>query len=103
MRSAYPTEWEAMLDRALAMDVDIYVPGHGPVTSPVELRSGLETYREALGRVIAEARRLHADGVPVEEAADEARFGDLRRWALYESQAPRALQRVYMELDGELP
>jgi len=103
MRSAYPTEWEAMLDRALAMDVDIYVPGHGPVTSPVELRTGLETYREALGRVIAEARRLHADGVPVEEAADEARFGDLRRWALYESQAPRALQRVYMELDGELP
>ena len=103
MRSAYPSEWVAMIDRALAMDVDIYVPGHGPVLSGPELRTGLETYREAMVRVIDEARRLHADGVPVGEAADEARFADLRGWALYESQVPRALQRVYLELDGELP
>lgn len=103
MRSAYPSEWVGMIDRALAMDVDVYVPGHGPVLSGPELRDGLETYREAMVRVIDEARRLHRDGVPPEEAADEAHLADLRGWALYESQAPRALQRVYMELDGELP
>lgn len=103
MRSAYPSEWLTMIDRALDMDVDIYVPGHGPVLSGPELRRGLDAYREALSRVIAEARRLHDDGVPVGEAMDESRFGALRRWALYDSQAPRAIQRVYMELDGELP
>lgn len=103
MRSAYPSEWVDMIDRALAMDVDVYVPGHGPVLSGPELREGLETYRDAMVRVIAEARRLHDDGVPVEEAMDESRFGELRRWPLYESQAPRAIGRVYMELDGELP
>lgn len=103
MRSAYPTGWVAMLDRALAMDVEIYVPGHGPVLSGPELREGLETYREAMARVIDEARRLHDEGVPVEEAMDESRFGELRGWPLYASQAPRAIGRVYMELDGELP
>ncbi len=103
MRSAYPSEWAAMIERAQAMDVDMYIPGHGHVTSPEELRADLETYRQAVERVIAEGRRLHDDGVSVEEAADEARFGDLGQWPLYESQAPRAIQRVYMELDGELP
>ena len=29
MRSAYPSEWMKVLDRALAMDVDRYIPGHG--------------------------------------------------------------------------
>ena len=34
MRSAYPSEWVAMLERAEAMDVDVYVPGHGIMESP---------------------------------------------------------------------
>ncbi len=29
MRSAYPSEWLATIDKALAMDVSLFIPGHG--------------------------------------------------------------------------
>ena len=103
MRSAYPSEWVAMIERAQAMDVEIYVPGHGFVDSPQVLREELETYRQALLTVIAEARRLHTAGVGVEEAGEEARFGDLETWTLRSSQGSRAIQQVYKELNGALP
>ena len=103
MRSAYPSEWVAMIERAQAMDVDVYVPGHGFVDSPQVLGEELETYRQALLTVIAEARRLHSAGVGVEEAGEQAQFGDLESWTIRSSQGPRAIQQVYRELNGELP
>jgi len=102
MRSAYPSEWVDVIRKAQAMDVDIYVPGHGFVDPPAVLKEELETYRQALERVIAEAGRLHALGVPVDAAADQARFGDLETWSLRSSQGPTAIRRVYLELDGTL-
>ena len=103
MRSAYPSEWVAMIEKAQAMDVDIYVPGHGFVESPEILEEELETYRRAVEQVIAEARRLHDAGVSVEDAVEQAQFGDLEAWSLRASQGARAIQRVYLELNGELP
>lgn len=103
MRSAYPTEWVAVLERAQAMDVDTYVPGHGFVDSPEILEQELEIYRSAVEQVIAEARRLHEAGVPLEEAQEQANFGDLETWSLRSSQGPVAIRQVYAELNGELP
>src|SRR6185295_3886104 len=34
MRSAYPTEWMRTVDRALNMNVERYVPGHGFIEEP---------------------------------------------------------------------
>ncbi len=103
MRSAYPSEWVAMIEAAQALDVDTYVPGHGFVDSPEVLAEELETYRQAVAHVIAEATRLHAAGVPLEDAIEQADFGELESWSLRSSQGSRALGRVYMELNGELP
>ncbi len=91
-----------MIERAQAMDVDIYVPGHGFVESPEVLEEELETYRRAVERVIAEAKRLHDAGVSVEDAVERAQFGDLENWSLRASQGARAIRRVYLELNGEL-
>lgn len=102
MRSAYPSEWVEMIERAQALDAEWYVPGHGFVESAAILEEELETYRRALETVIAEARRLHEAGLSAEEAVGRADFGELESWTLRDSQAPRAIQRVYMELDGEL-
>ncbi len=102
MRSAHPSEWVAMIEKAQAMDVDTYVPGHGFVESPEILAEELETYRSAMEQVIAEAKRLHSQGVPAEEAGELAQFGDLEDWTLRSSQGSRAIQRVYLELNGEL-
>jgi glyoxylase-like metal-dependent hydrolase (beta-lactamase superfamily II) len=103
MRSAYPSEWVSMIERAQAMDADVYVPGHGFVESKEILREELETYRRAVVAVIEEAKRLHALGLSVDEAFERADFGELRSWSLFESQARRAIERVYEELDGKLP
>lgn len=103
MRSAYPTEWLAMIERAQAMDVAVYIPGHGVMASPEELEADLEGYRLALARVVTESTRLHGQGLSVDEAVAAADFGDLDAWSLAEGQAPRSIARVYMELNGELP
>jgi cyclase len=103
MRSAYPSEWVAMVEAAQAMDVDVYVPGHGIVETPDVLAEELEVYREAMIRTVAEVRRLHAAGLSLEEALEQADFGDLVSWTLSSSQGPTAVRRVYMELNGELP
>ena len=103
MRSAYPSEWVAMIEAAQAMDVDVYVPGHGFVDSPEVLAEELETYRRAVVQVIEEAGRLHAAGLTLEEAVEQADFGEMETWSLRSSQGARAIDRVYMELNGELP
>ncbi len=103
MRTAYPSEWVAMIERAQAMDVGTYVPGHGFVDSPAILREELEVFRQAVVQVIEESRRLHGQGLGLEEAQAAADFGALGDWWLSESQASRAIQQVYAELDGMLP
>src|SRR5207244_6392363 len=57
--------WVAALDRILAMDVDVVVPGHGPVTDKAAVREE----KAYLEHVSAEARARHAAGIPALEAA----------------------------------
>ena len=103
MRSAFPTEWVAVIEKAQKMPVDVYVPGHGFVESPAILKEELETYRKALVQVIGEAKRLHDAKVDVETADTQAKFGELETWTLRKGQGVVAIRRVYLELDGKLP
>jgi cyclase len=103
MRSAFPSEWVEMIERAQAMDVDIYVPGHGFVDDPSILADELEVFQGAIRTVIEEARTFHDDGYDLADAQAQAMFGDLENWSLRSSQGDRALQQVYAELNGELP
>lgn len=108
MRSAYPTEWVATLDKALAMDVDWYIPGHGFIDSKAELKEGLEDARKATAAVIVEAKRLHAMGAPCPSPRDcpalqHADWGPYKDWALIGSQAGLAIAKVYQEIEGKLP
>ena len=103
MRSAYPSEWVAMVGAAQALEADVYVPGHGIVGSPSVVSGDLETYRRAMWTVIDVATNLHHAGVSIEEATERADFGEIDGWALAAGQRPRAIGRVYMELNGELP
>ena len=102
MRSAYPSEWVAMIEAAQAMDVDVYVPGHGFVDHPSILEAELELFQGAIRVVIDEATRLHAEGYDLVDAQAQALFGDLETWTLRSSQGDRALQQVYAEINGEL-
>ena len=114
MRSAYPSEWVETIKKAQAMDVSLYVPGHGFVDDPATMKRDLEASRKALVAVIAEAKRLHAANVPCVqaprgsnagpcEAAQKANWGPYADWALAGSQSQTAILKVYQEIDGKLP
>ncbi|WP_045233676.1 MBL fold metallo-hydrolase [Deinococcus pimensis] len=59
------TTWRAHLARLLALDADVYVPGHGPVCGKEEVRL-LDAYFDLLGRA---GGALLARGLPPHEAA----------------------------------
>lgn len=107
MRSAYPSEWVEVIEQAQAMDVSWFVPGHGFIDDMPRMRADLEHSRQALVAVIAEARRLHAAGLPCPSAQDcpaarQADWGPYANWAMRDSQAPFAITKVYQELEGKL-
>jgi cyclase len=102
MRSAYPSEWLKTLERAEATKAEVYVPGHGFTESGPVSRQEIAEYHKALAAVIAEATRLHAAGVPADEAVKQANWGDYGSWTLAAAQAPIAIRKVYEELDGKL-
>lgn len=103
MRSAYPSEWVAVLDKALAMDVNLYVPGHGFIEEPKAAREELVEYWNAMRYVIGEVRRLHKLGLSVDDAVKQANWGPYREWYLSEQQGPIAIRKVYEEIEGKLP
>jgi len=103
MRSAYPDDWVRMIDRALAMDVTRYVPGHGFIEEPAVSREELVAFRQALVAVTAEAKRLHGLGLSQEDAVKAASWGPYRDWFLAAQQAPIAIRRVYDQLEGRIP
>lgn len=102
MRSAYPSEWAAMLDRALAMENTRFIPGHGFIEDVTTSRDELREYQRALRAVIAEVTRLHARGLSVDEAIAQAQWGPYQEWFLRDQQAAVAVRRVYDELAGRL-
>jgi glyoxylase-like metal-dependent hydrolase (beta-lactamase superfamily II) len=103
MRSAFPSEWVRVVDRALAMDVDRFVPGHGFIEEPRASREELVAFREALVYVNAEVKRLHGLGLSAADAAAQANWGKYADWFLREQQAPIAIRKVYEEIEGKLP
>jgi len=108
MRSAYPSEWLETIDKALAMDVSLYIPGHGFTDDGPAMKHDLIEFRRAIEYVIAEGKRLHAAGYACESArncpaAEHADWGAYASWPASGSQAPVALAKVYQQIEGKLP
>ena len=102
MRSAHPTEWVAAIDKALKLDVDRFVPGHGFIEEPKASREELIEYQKAMRAVIAEVNRLHKLGLTADEAAKQANWGPYQEWFLVEQQGPIAVRKIYEEIEGKL-
>ena len=108
MITAYPSEWVATIKKAQGMDVSWFVSGHGFVDDMATMKADLNESLKATEQVVSEAKRLKAAGQVCETekncpAAAQANWGPYGAMTLSASQAPRALARVYMELDGKLP
>lgn len=107
MRSAYPSEWLTTIEKAQAMDVSWYVPGHGFIDDAASMERDLEAYRQSIAAVISESRRLQAAGQACDSpsacpAAANANWGQYATWTARDNQAPFAIRRVYQEIEGSL-
>jgi glyoxylase-like metal-dependent hydrolase (beta-lactamase superfamily II) len=91
------SNWIAACDRILALDVDVIVPGHGPVAGLDAVRE-LKAYFEYL---YGEARARYAEGLT---ALAAARSISLDRWADWGEPERLVVNiaNIYAELAGDL-
>jgi len=68
--------WIAALDRILAMDVDVIVPGHGPVTD----KTGVADVRAYFVELLDAARALYEEGLAPLDAARRLRIDRAAAW-----------------------
>lgn len=107
MRTAYPSEWIGAIEKAQAMDVSWYIPGHGFIDDDASMKRDLEAFRQSLVAVVAESERLHASGLACEStrdcsAAANAVWGQYEQWTASEVLTSVAVKRVYQEIEGTL-
>jgi glyoxylase-like metal-dependent hydrolase (beta-lactamase superfamily II) len=100
------SNWVAACDLMLGLDVDVVVPGHGPVTD----RTGIAEVRDYLAFVDAEATARHAAGMDAFDAAREiardgfggrafGTWGELGRIAVNVETVYRTLDRGHRSPD----
>jgi glyoxylase-like metal-dependent hydrolase (beta-lactamase superfamily II) len=91
------SNWIAACERILAMDVEVIVPGHGPLAGLDDVRE----LRDYLAYVLEQGRRLHDEGLTPVQAA---RALELDRWAHWGDGERLAvnIDAVYRELDPQL-
>lgn len=90
------TGWIAVVHELLQMDVDTFVPGHGPVSGKADLAAMLQ-YLETIER---SAREGYAAKRSAEQVAREMDLGDFRLWADTEERLLQDVQRAYGEMDA---
>jgi cyclase len=71
------SNWIKACDRIAALDADVIVPGHGPITD----KAGVKRVRDYLVLVDRETRRRHAAGMTPWEAARDIALGEFGSWA----------------------
>ena len=87
---SFPLDWPATLEGLLPLATGAVVPGHGAIGD----RAFIAAQLEAMRGLVALARKVHDDGLAIEEAITASPFGP---------RTPRdAFERALAQLRGEL-
>ncbi|MFZ4381253.1 MAG: MBL fold metallo-hydrolase, partial [Sandarakinorhabdus sp.] len=86
----------AACDRIIAMDVDVIVPGHGPLTD----KAGVREVADYLGYIHREARARHDAGLSAADAARDIGLGRYASWKDAERIAVN-VDTLYREFSGD--
>jgi Zn-dependent hydrolases, including glyoxylases len=91
------SRWIAACDRMLSWEIDVVVPGHGPLTD----KRGLREQRDYLAYMLAETRMFYDAGVGFEEAAERL---SLDRFAGFaeDERLPLNVYACYREFDSRV-
>ena len=88
--------WIRACETIIAMDVDVIVPGHGPITD----KAGVRRVADYLAYVDGEARKRFDAGLPMREAALDIALGDYSSWGDAERIAVN-VDSLYREYRGD--
>ncbi len=88
--------WIRACETIIAMDVDVIVPGHGPITN----KAGVRRVADYLAYIDREARKRFDAGLPVREAALDIALGDYSSWGDAERIAVN-VDSLYREYRGD--
>jgi len=95
--NGHVTKWIEAIDTIARMDVDVIVPGHGPIGSKKELAE-TRAYLELMANEIP---KRHRAGMSPGQAAADVDLGRFANWTNPERNAWNAV-RIYAELNGTL-
>lgn len=98
-QSGHFTKWIEAVDRINKMDVDVIVPGHGPIGT----KKDLALMREYLELVKREARKSYDNGMSPGQAAAAINMGKFEDWAdPAANRIPTHFVRLYAEFKGTI-
>ncbi len=88
--------WISACEKIIAMDADVIVPGHGPITD----KAGVQRVADYLAYIDREARKRFEAGLPVRDAALDIALGDYASWGDAERIAVN-VDSLYREYRGD--
>ena len=103
INDGYGLDWLRALDAVLALDADIFVPGHGPISAdPRQTRQGLVRFRQMIVDVRDSVQKELARGATEDQAVASVQFPQYAKLQGYDAQRETAIRRLYRQLTGKL-
>lgn len=103
INDGYGLDWLRALDAVLALDADIFVPGHGPIPAdPRQTRQGLVRFRQMIMDVRDSVQKELARGATEDQAVASVQFPQYAKLQGYDAQRETAIRRLYRQLTGKL-
>ena len=98
LNNGVPSKWIEACDKILDMDVDVIVPGHGPIGGKRDLAATRDYIRYFKG----EARLRYNAGMSVGRACADIKLGRFASWIGADERMPMNITRLYAEFAGTL-
>jgi cyclase len=103
INDGYGLDWLRALDTVLALDADIFVPGHGPIpTDPRQTRQGLVRFRQMIVDIRDAVQKEVARGATEDQAVAAIQWPQYQKLQGYDAQRETAIRRLYRQLMGKL-
>jgi len=90
--------WKKNLEETSKMDVNLIIPGHGPVKKKDE---ALEPMLSYFNRLIDNTRKFHKNNISLSKAIEAFPSQNMENWLLYNIYHPSNITKVYTELEWE--
>ena len=90
--------WKKNLEETSKMDINLIIPGHGPVKKKNEALKPMLSY---FNRLIDNTRKFHKNNLSLSKAIETFPSKNMENWLLYNIYHPSNITKVYTELEWE--